>query len=73
MVERVDDVVHAVGDEGHDDAEHAQEDPVLHLAQALAPDEAQELGGAPVEGGPTGYYTGSMLFDSRVSCSKARE
>ena len=47
MVERVYDKVHAVGDEGHDDAEDAQEDPVLHLAEALAPHVGQELGGAP--------------------------
>ena len=48
MVERVYDKVHAVGDEGHDDAEDPQEDPVLHLAEALAPDQGQELCRAPV-------------------------
>ena len=48
MVEGVDDKVHAVGDEGHDDAQDDQEDPVLDLAEALAPHQRQELGCAPV-------------------------
>ena len=48
VVEGVDDKVHAVGDEGHDDAQDDQEDPVLDLAEALAPHQRQELGCAPV-------------------------
>ena len=48
MVEGVDDKVHAVGDEGHDDAQDAQEHPVLNLAEALAPQQRQELCCTPV-------------------------
>ena len=48
VVEGVDDKVHAVGDEGHDDAKDAQEEPVLDLSQGLAPHQRQELGCAPV-------------------------
>ena len=44
VVEHLDDPVHAVRDEGHDDAEDAEEEPVLHFGAGLAPDVGHHLG-----------------------------
>ena len=61
MVEGVDDKVHAVRDEGHDDAQDAEEDPIFRLAKVRAPEMGQELCRPPAKRcGSSGFYTGNF-------------